>query len=154
MTVQCLYQNDPKDAAAVLGQRNARRAANKLGWLIQQERICDASEERRCCFALMYRNCSVMWSRGGFRCWWLPRRKSCNARRANGKACWLFCKRAAFAPLPPSAAAGSNPAAAAGRPCQGRIGRDCTNRLVLLRYLRKTAKTSVSILICAGPWKR
>ena len=45
MTVQCLYQNDPKDAAAVLGQRNAcRRAANKLGWLIQQERICDASE--------------------------------------------------------------------------------------------------------------
>lgn len=39
MTVQCLYQNDPKDAAAVLGQRNAcRRAANKLGWLIQQER--------------------------------------------------------------------------------------------------------------------
>ena len=45
MTVQCLYQNDPKDAAAVLGQRNAcRRAANKLGWLIQQERICAASE--------------------------------------------------------------------------------------------------------------
>ena len=25
MTVQCLYQNDPKDAAAVLGQRNACR---------------------------------------------------------------------------------------------------------------------------------
>lgn len=39
-----------------------------------------------------------------------------------------------------AAPAGTPILAAAGRPCQGRIGRDCTNRLVLLRYLRKTAK--------------
>jgi len=45
MNVQCLYQNDPQDSTSVLNQRNAcRRAANKLGWQILQERVCDAPE--------------------------------------------------------------------------------------------------------------
>lgn len=43
MIVQCLYQNDPENNDSVWQQRNAcRRAANKLGWQIGQERISDA----------------------------------------------------------------------------------------------------------------
>lgn len=45
MNVQCLYQNDVKDGACVVQQRNScRTAANKLNWKIQQERVSDTPE--------------------------------------------------------------------------------------------------------------
>ena len=105
MTVQCLYQNDPKDAAAVLGQRNAcRRAANKLGWLIQQERICDASEGTPLLL------------------------------RPDVQELLRDVEQAALAK--------------AGLDETAQIGLSCCGISV------KRQKTSVSILICAGPWKR
>ena len=156
MTVQCLYQNDPKDAAAVLGQRNAcRRAANKLGWLIQQERICDASEgtplllrpdvqellrdvEQGRFQVLVVASAEVLQCPEGE---W----ESLLAVLQKGRVPHL-CRPArllARTRRPPLAAL-----AKAGLDETAQIGLSCCGISV------KRQKTSVSILICAGPWKR
>ena len=156
MTVQCLYQNDPKDAAAVLGQRNAcRRAANKLGWLIQQERICDASEgtplllrpdvqellrdvEQGRFQVLVVASAEVLQCPEGE---W----ESLLAVLQKGRV-RTFCRTArllARTRRPPLAAL-----AKAGLDETAQIGLSCCGISV------KRQKTSVSILICAGPWKR
>ena len=135
MTVQCLYQNDPKDAAAVLGQRNAcRRAANKLGWLIQQERICDASEGTPLLLRPDVQELLRDVEQGRFQV------------LVVASAEVLQCPEGEWESLLAVLQKGRVRTFAAQRGCwlepggQGRIGRDCTNRLVLLRYLRKTAK--------------
>lgn len=131
MTVQCLYQNDPKDAAAVLGQRNAcRRAANKLGWLIQQERICDASEGTPLLLRPDVQELLRDVEQGRF--------QVLVVASAEVLQCPLARTR-----RPPLAAL-----AKAGLDETAQIGLSCCGISV------KRQKTSVSILICAGPWKR
>lgn len=156
MTVQCLYQNDPKDAAAVLGQRNAcRRAANKLGWLIQQERICDASEgtplllrpdvqellrdvEQGRFQVLVVASAEVLQCPEGEWESLLAVLQKGRVRTFAGPARLLARTR-----RPPLAAL-----AKAGLDETAQIGLSCCGISV------KRQKTSVSILICAGPWKR
>ena len=149
MTVQCLYQNDPKDAAAVLGQRNAcRRAANKLGWLIQQERICDASEgtplllrpdvqellrdvEQGRFQVLVVASAEVLQCpEGEWESLLAVLQKGRVRTFAAQRGCWLAAL------------------AKAGLDETAQIGLSCCGISV------KRQKTSVSILICAGPWKR
>lgn len=156
MTVQCLYQNDPKDAAAVLGQRNAcRRAANKLGWLIQQERICDASEgtplllrpdvqellrdvEQGRFQVLVVASAEVLQCpEGEWESLLAVLQKGRVRTFAAQRGCWLEPGGRRWPPLP--------------RPDldeTAQIGLSCCGISV------KRQKTSVSILICAGPWKR
>ena len=165
MTVQCLYQNDPKDAAAVLGQRNAcRRAANKLGWLIQQERICDASEgtplllrpdvqellrdvEQGRFQVLVVASAEVLQCpEGEWESLLAVLQKGRVRTFAAQRGCWLEPGGQALRPRP-----GAAPRAAlakAGLDETAQIGLSCCGISV------KRQKTSVSILICAGPWKR
>ena len=165
MTVQCLYQNDPKDAAAVLGQRNpCRRAANKLGWLIQQERICDASEgtplllrpdvqellrdvEQGRFQVLVVASAEVLQCpEGEWESLLAVLQKGRVRTFAAQRGCWLEPggRRCGPAPGRPPLAA----LAKAGLDETAQIGLSCCGISV------KRQKTSVSILICAGPWKR
>ena len=130
MTVQCLYQNDPKDAAAVLGQRNAcRRAANKLGWLIQQESICDASEGTPLLLRPDVQELLRDVEQGRFQV------------LVVASAEVLQCPEGEWESLLAALAK-------AGLDETAQIGLSCCGISV------KRQKTSVSILICAGPWKR
>ena len=45
MIAQCLYQSDPKNLASMVRQRLAcQRAARKLQWGVQKERISETNE--------------------------------------------------------------------------------------------------------------
>ena len=137
MTVQCLYQNDPKDAAAVLGQRNAcRRAANKLGWLIQQERICDASEGTPLLLRPDVQELLRDVEQGRFQVLVVASAEVLQCPEGEWESLLAVLQKGRVRTFAAQRGCWLEP----GRPCQGRIGRDCTNRLVLLRYLRKTAK--------------
>lgn len=151
MTVQCLYQNDPKDAAAVLGQRNAcRRAANKLGWLIQQERICDASEGTPLLLRPDVQELLRDVEQGRFQVLVVASAEVLQCPEGEWESLLAvlshLCRPArllARTRRPPLAAL-----AKAGLDETAQIGLSCCGISV------KRQKTSVSILICAGPWKR
>ena len=158
MTVQCLYQNDPKDAAAVLGQRNAcRRAANKLGWLIQQERICDASEGTPLLLRPDVQELLRDVEQGRFQVLVVASAEvlQCPEGEWESLLAVLALCVAGAAAAADGAAAGPHPGrppraalAKAGLDETAQIGLSCCGISV------KRQKTSVSILICAGPWKR
>ena len=147
MTVQCLYQNDPKDAAAVLGQRNAcRRAANKLGWLIQQERICDASEGTPLLLRPDVQELLRDVEQGRFQVLVVASAEVLQCPEGEWESLLAVLQKGrvrTFAARPPLAAL-----AKAGLDETAQIGLSCCGISV------KRQKTSVSILICAGPWKR
>lgn len=148
MTVQCLYQNDPKDAAAVLGQRNAcRRAANKLGWLIQQERICDASEGTPLLLRPDVQELLRDVEQGRFQVLVVASAEVLQCPEGEWESLLAVLQkgrvRTFAARRPPLAAL-----AKAGLDETAQIGLSCCGISV------KRQKTSVSILICAGPWKR
>ena len=138
MTVQCLYQNDPKDAAAVLGQRNAcRRAANKLGWLIQQERICDASEGTPLLLRPDVQELLRDVEQGRFQVLVVASAEVLQCPEGEWESLLAVLQKGRVRTFAAQRGCWLEPG---GRRWPGRIGRDCTNRLVLLRYLRKTAK--------------
>ena len=149
MTVQCLYQNDPKDAAAVLGQRNAcRRAANKLGWLIQQERICDASEGTPLLLRPDVQELLRDVEQGRFQVLVVASAEVLQCPEGEWESLLAVLQKGrvrtfAAQRRPPLAAL-----AKAGLDETAQIGLSCCGISV------KRQKTSVSILICAGPWKR
>ena len=139
MTVQCLYQNDPKDAAAVLGQRNAcRRAANKLGWLIQQERICDASEGTPLLLRPDVQELLRDVEQGRFQVLVVASAEVLQCPEGEWESLLAVLQKGRVRTF----------AAKAGLDETAQIGLSCCGISV------KRQKTSVSILICAGPWKR
>ena len=138
MTVQCLYQNDPKDAAAVLGQRNAcRRAANKLGWLIQQERICDASEGTPLLLRPDVQELLRDVEQGRFQVLVVASAEVLQCPEGEWESLLAVLQKGRVRTF-----------AEAGLDETAQIGLSCCGISV------KRQKTSVSILICAGPWKR
>ena len=145
MTVQCLYQNDPKDAAAVLGQRNAcRRAANKLGWLIQQERICDASEGTPLLLRPDVQELLRDVEQGRFQVLVVASAEVLQCPEGEWESLLAVLQKGRVRTRRPPLAA----LAKAGLDETAQIGLSCCGISV------KRQKTSVSILICAGPWKR
>ena len=141
MTVQCLYQNDPKDAAAVLGQRNAcRRAANKLGWLIQQERICDASEGTPLLLRPDVQELLRDVEQGRFQVLVVASAEVLQCPEGEWESLLAVLQKGRVRTFAALAKAGLDETAQIGLSCCG--------------ISVKRQKTSVSILICAGPWKR
>lgn len=129
MNVQCLYQNDPQDNTSILQQRNVcRRAANKLGWQILQERVCDAPEGTPLMLRPDVQELLRDVEQARFQVLVVASAEALRCPEGNWRACWPFCKRGASVSLPPGTAAGWKRAADTGRRCQGPTGPACGNR--------------------------
>jgi len=149
VTVQCLYQNDPKDAAAVLGQRNAcRRAANKLGWLIQQERICDASEGTPLLLRPDVQELLRDVEQGRFQVLVVASAEVLQCPEGEWESLLAVLQKGRVRTFAAQRGCWLEPGGRRWPPETAQIGLSCCGISV------KRQKTSVSILICAGPWKR